>query len=165
MDTISGVAEAIKLLQNNCTYLNEQLSQFTIANDNILNLLRSQGLILPDDFCTLTEFNAGTISYVLRFVNYTGYTGPISFDPIQLIRLSKNAQLWKNPYFFSIAKTFYLYNLQGLDYAPLVGQFSIDGVEINSSAVIFPNNNKTPVSSKLVEMVFVTFLLARNYCG
>lgn len=140
------MAEAIKLLQNNCTFLNEQLEISTGANQTLVEILRERGTDFPKDFCDLTEFTPGIISFALRFVNYTGYTGRISFDPFKLVRRSKKQKFLPGFSHFLTVKTFYLYNMQGLDYAPLVGNFSIFGSYINTSAVIFPNNNQKPNS-------------------
>jgi hypothetical protein len=61
------VAEAIYLLENNCTYLNEKS-------------------LLPNvDFCT-EAFNHLQLSEAISHVNFTGDTGPISFFPASLIR-------------------------------------------------------------------------------
>lgn len=65
-------AEAISLIQNNCTYLNE----------------RSEV-----DFCALTEYTPAQLSAAMRFVNFTGYTGNIQFDPdLALTRLCMQYQ-------------------------------------------------------------------------
>lgn len=87
---------------------------------------------LPD-FCSITEFSPIQLSYALRFVNFTGYTGPISFPNNILIRKTK-------PY--------YLYSVYNNNFdATLVGYINETGTTIYNNLVSFINN-QVPVSGK-----------------
>lgn len=70
------VANAISLLQNNCTHLNEALKE----NDQ-LN---------PINFCSLTTFDPFILGQAMRAVNFLGLSGPISFDTNQITRKTAN---------------------------------------------------------------------------
>lgn len=132
IDSISAVAVAIQLLQNNCTFLNAMLANVTGTYSEFRKRLEEFGIKVPDNFCEIAEFTPATISLVLRFVNFTGYTGEISFDPFTLLRLQK---------------TFYLYDLYNNSFTG-VGKYSINSQELNSSAIIFPDGQE-PLSCKL----------------
>ena len=88
--------------------------------------------ILPD-FCSLTEFSPIELSYAMRFVDFTGYTGPISFSNNVLIRKTKS---------------FYLYSVynNSLD-ATLVGYINQTGTTIYNNLINF-YNDQVPVSGK-----------------
>ncbi len=68
-------AQGISILQNNCTLLNEKLA------DNTEILIPSKV-----DFCKITTFTPRDLAFAMRFVNFTGYTGPIYFDNDIIVR-------------------------------------------------------------------------------
>ena len=68
-DSITLYALAISLLQNNCTYLNEILTE------------------RKKNYCDITTFDPSDISVVMRYVNFTGYSGEISFGLNSVTRL------------------------------------------------------------------------------
>lgn len=75
---MSTFAEGIRLLTNNCTFLNEKVDEEVKNELNIGN------------FCNLTSFQPAVLATALRYVNFTGYTGEIFFSSDALIRSSKN---------------------------------------------------------------------------
>lgn len=76
----SAWAYAINLIQKNCTFLNEQVLKF----DEKRSIT-----IIPTDFCSLTTFTPTQLSFALRFINFTGYTGEIYFTDAIMRRASK----------------------------------------------------------------------------
>lgn len=73
---ISAYAYALDLLQNNCTFLNDMESRF--------------GKIVVD-FCKIDSFSPYELAFAMRFVNYTGYTGPIYF-PFDILKRAGKAE-------------------------------------------------------------------------
>lgn len=131
-------AATISLLQNNCTFLNEK-RQMTIDSKKYFD---AQAI----DFCTITSFTPAIISFALKYINITGYTGDIWFPEEGLVRA---------------IKPFYLYNpTDNLIDAPLVGTLDIRGANINDSAINFVDG-VAPCSSKIISkhrLVIVTFI-------
>lgn len=119
---MSVLAEAISLIQNNCTLLNANRVNRPFTKE------------LPEDFCSLTEFTPDELSYALRFVNFTGYTGQIDFPNNVLIRKTKSYYLYS------------VYNIS-LD-ATLVGYINQTGITIYNDLISFVNN-QVPISGKL----------------
>jgi len=87
---ISTYASAISLLQNNCTFLNEIRVKMERWRDT--------------DFCALTSFNPEHLAFALRFVNFTGYTGNVSFSQDILLRKGKMSS--RHIYIFTYYCTF-----------------------------------------------------------
>ena len=105
-------AAAISLLQNNCTLLNEKRSTIKHEFD----------WVVPD-FCNITQFTPKDLSYAIRFVNFTGYTGQIWFPQDNLKRA---------------VKSFYVYNPStDLINAPLVGTLNTSGAYFNDNSLTF----------------------------
>ena len=117
---MSVYAAAIFLIQNNCTLLNENRGISTLSST------------FPD-FCSLTQFGPLELSFALRFVNITGYTGIINFPAVGLIR---NVE----PY--------YLYSVYNTSFdATLVGYINETGTKIYNDLINFVDG-EIPVSSK-----------------
>ena len=70
---MSVYAAGISLLQNNCSFLNEKLRE---ALPNAKEF----------DFCSLETFTPEDLAFALRFVNITGYSGPIYFQHGSVLR-------------------------------------------------------------------------------
>ncbi len=89
-DAITAVAEAVYLLQNNCTLLNQEYS-FLIDSESpqSKSFFEIYGVAPDIDFCAIETFTPIILSIVTRFVNFTGYTGPVSFNYNTLFRNSK----------------------------------------------------------------------------
>lgn len=84
------MAEAVYLLQNNCSYLNEKLSLLKETESKAtIEFLEAKGIDLSIDFCGIKSFTPFTLAVVMRFVNFTGYTGLVTFDYETLFRRSK----------------------------------------------------------------------------
>lgn len=66
-------AQGISLLQNNCTFLNEKAQEFKVSN-------------FFGNFCEKTTFSPKDLTFAMRFVNFTGYTGQINFPSNVMIR-------------------------------------------------------------------------------
>lgn len=75
VDLVSTYAQGISILQNNCSLLNEKAQGLT----------ESKAL---DNFCEKKTFSPVDLTFALRFINFTGYTGPISFPNDVMIRSS-----------------------------------------------------------------------------
>lgn len=117
---MSVLAEAVSLIQNNCTFLNANRENRLFTNE------------LPD-FCSLTEFTPDELSYAMRFVNFTGYTGQVSFSNYILKRKTKS---------------YYLYSVYNISLeATLVGYINQTGTTIYSNLISFINN-QVPISGK-----------------
>ena len=103
------MAQAISLLQNNCTFLNNELKDTKL--DDV-------------DFCALTEITPFDLSRVIGVVNFTGLTGPISFAPGATARREANLAVYQINS-----------NLSAVE----VGVFIDGNLELNSSKLTFPN--------------------------
>lgn len=125
---VSTYAAGIYLLQNNCTFLNE------MHTDSV-----------PIDFCALTSFTPKQLSFAMRFVNFTGYTGGISFSNQVLLRECKRMHDCSILIIF-LDKTFYLYSTNTTVFdSVLVGELSSGNSSINAS-LVFWNGGKIPTS-------------------
>lgn len=134
-------AAAISLLQNNCTFLNEQLQSRT---DNKTNPIASE-LVPQPDFCNITNFTPDNLAFAIKFVNFTGYTGQIWFSDGYLKRA---------------IESYFLFNpTTDLLSAPMVGILNISGAYINDSALTFVDG-VVPCSSKIDQClpILITFL-------
>lgn len=91
--------------------------------------------LLPD-FCTITRFGPLELSYAMRFIDFIGYTGAISFSQEVLIRK---------------IKPFYLYSVfnNSLD-ATLVGYINETGTTIYKNLISFVDD-QVPVSGKQIK--------------
>lgn len=89
---MTSVAEAIALIQNNCTFLNDRLQYLLETNEISWNddYIDVYSRLSELDFCTAETFSPSTLAIVMRFVNFTGFTGPVSFDYNTLFRRGKS---------------------------------------------------------------------------
>jgi hypothetical protein len=62
--------QAVSLLQENCTAVNEALS---INQDKIVSNF---------NFCNINNLTPGLLTGLISLTNFTGYTGSISFDSL-----------------------------------------------------------------------------------
>lgn len=111
-------ANAIQLLQTNCSKVNELLLQ------------RGKFLGGRVDYCKLEKLTPGFLTDLLILVNFTGYTGLIDFGYEYA-----NARSYKNYYIYNVHST--------IKDAVLVGNFSYFGNILNYSDVVLPNGNNT----------------------
>jgi hypothetical protein len=136
VDMVSTYAAGIYLLQNNCTFLNEMHKD-----------------LVPIDFCALTSFTPKQLSFAMRFVNFTGYTGGISFSNQVLLRECKRMHDCSILTIF-LDKTFYLYSTNTTVFdSVLVGELSSGNSSINAS-LVFWNGGKIPTSGILKKYLF-----------
>ncbi len=78
------------MLQNNCSFLNEEFKNFLEIVPELTDvLLESIGVSPSIDFCAIETFTPAILSVVTRFVSFIGYTGKVSFDYRTLFRRSK----------------------------------------------------------------------------
>ena len=90
MDSITGLAETIHLLQNNCTFINAFLNKNETIKKQFEQIASGIDYELPSDFCAITTFTPVTITFAMRFIEFVGYTGEISFNYNSITRKSKN---------------------------------------------------------------------------
>lgn len=80
---ISGYAYALNLLQNNCSWLSQ--------------MKRKHEKEYTKNFCALNYFGPEDLAFAMRFINFTGYTGPIYF-PQDILRRAGKKQTIRHVY-------------------------------------------------------------------
>lgn len=115
-------AQALSLIQNNCTFLNEMSSGAEFFEQKI-----------AFDFCKSEDFTTRDLAFALRFINFAGYTGPIFFSN-EMLEL--------------VEKPSYLYSVNSSLHEPeFVGLFTSEFYRINLSRISFVDD-KIPISGK-----------------
>lgn len=94
------------------------------------------------NFCEKTTFSPIDLTFALRFVNFTGYTGQINFPNDALIRSGNRIYVERDILILCFeAKSYFLYNVINITYeAVLVGTLNETTVTINDTAIQFVNN-------------------------
>ena len=130
------LANAISLLQNNCSYLNS----FIANNTKLLDRIPSNLTVPIDfDFCSYSTFDPPMLSRAIDAVSFTGLTGPISFLSDRSGRRLANL----------IVKQFDS-NLNPVE----IGLYTDGILVLNTSKLTF-KNGKVPVSGKTIVLVIL----------
>ena len=118
-DAIQTYSQAIYMLQNNCTLINEYyLVQGVLSR--------------PIDYCAITEFTPAILASAVTAVKFQSNTGEISFFPNTLVRRRANFEV-------------YQWGVNGT--SKPIAIFKEGNLEIDYDAIKYPGD-RVPISSK-----------------